>query len=42
MNTFSGFAKEIGERTHSRAAVEITVVFIVIDSLAFRFLGSAA
>jgi hypothetical protein len=32
-------AKEFGERTHSSAAVRITVGFIVIDSLEFSFLG---
>jgi hypothetical protein len=39
MKTLSGLAKEIGERTQSRAAVRITVGFMVIDSLGFSFLG---
>jgi hypothetical protein len=39
MKTLSGLAWEIGERTHSSAAVRITVGFIIIDSLAFIFLG---
>jgi len=38
MKTLSGLAWEIGDRTHSSAAVRIAVGFIVIDSLAFRFL----
>jgi hypothetical protein len=42
MKTLIGLAKEIGERTHSSAAVRITVGFIVIDSLVFSFLGNAA
>jgi hypothetical protein len=37
MNTLSGLAKEMGERTQSSAAVRITVGFIVIDSLKFTF-----
>jgi hypothetical protein len=46
MNTLIGLAKEIGERTHSSAAVRIavgfmviSVGFMVIDSLELSFLG---
>jgi hypothetical protein len=42
MKTLSGLAEEIGERTHSSAAVRIAVGFIVIESLVFRFSGIAA
>ena len=38
--TLSGLAKEIGDRTHSRAAVRIVVGFMVADSL--RWLARCA
>ena len=37
MKTLIGAAKEFGERPHSSARVRITVGFIFIDSLVFRF-----
>jgi FtsH-binding integral membrane protein len=42
MKTLIGLAKELGERTHSRAALRIAVGFIVIFLLVLRFLRNAA
>jgi hypothetical protein len=42
MNTLIGLAKEIGDRTHSSAAVRITVGFIVILFVEIFIFGNAA
>ena len=39
INTLSGLAKEVGERTHSSAAVRNAVGFMGIVSLEVSFLG---